>query len=653
MALAKTTKIDLIALKKNRDEIMELLQNLGFVQTNDYQEKELKKENLFEKISEYDYKIAGLKFCLDFLGGYDQTKKTLAQKFNPLIDITLSEAESIFKEFDYIGKIKEIQEIERGINEASSTIDKLKNEEIHILPWINLNFPFQKTTDSKYGLKPLIISSTSFDNFVSAISSDFPQSEIERINTEKNEIYAILYYRLDQEPALNELLNQFSIKTAELTDSDKLISERMSEIGHETNFAQSRLDKLKNEATALAAHQKELKISYDYLSWQREKIINLSKTGNSEFTFSLNGWIDESKITILENHLKEITKTYIIDILPIDPDENIPVIFNNTWAAPFEAVTKVYGAPLSHEPDPTPFLAPFFIVFFALCLTDAGYGIILALVSFLALKILKPSKESAKMFKVLMYGGIVTFFAGALVGGWFGIVIDDIKIDWLRNLLVGIRLIDPVKNPLTMLVFSLILGVIQILSGLMVGMYWKIRNKNYIDAILDEGVWLYFLSVIILWAISKLGYISLPSATYFIYSGVLALILTQGRKNKNPIMKIVGGITSLYGLISYVSDVLSYSRLLALGLATGIIAMVVNLIAGLVIDMVPIFGYVIAVFILIGGHIFNLGINALGSFIHSSRLQFVEFFPKFMEGGGQVFDPFQKVSKYLKITNNK
>ncbi len=653
MALAKTTKIDLIALKKNRDEIMELLQNLGFVQTNDYQEKELKKENLFEKISEYDYKIAGLKFCLDFLGGYDQTKKTLAQKFNPLIDITLSEAESIFKEFDYIGKIKEIQEIERGINEASSTIDKLKNEEIHILPWINLNFPFQKTTDSKYGLKPLIISSTSFDNFVSAISSDFPQSEIERINTEKNEIYAILYYRLDQEPALNELLNQFSIKTAELTDSDKLISERMSEIGHETNFAQSRLDKLKNEATALAAHQKELKISYDYLSWQREKIINLSKTGNSEFTFSLNGWIDESKITILENHLKEITKTYIIDILPIDPDENIPVIFNNTWAAPFEAVTKVYGAPLSHEPDPTPFLAPFFIVFFALCLTDAGYGIILALVSFLALKILKPSKESAKMFKVLMYGGIVTFFAGALVGGWFGIVIDDIKIDWLRNLLVGIRLIDPVKNPLTMLVFSLILGVIQILSGLMVGMYWKIRNKNYIDAILDEGVWLYFLSVIILWAISKLGYIPLPGATYFIYSGVLALILTQGRKNKNPIMKIVGGITSLYGLISYVSDVLSYSRLLALGLATGIIAMVVNLIAGLVIDMVPIFGYVIAVFILIGGHIFNLGINALGSFIHSSRLQFVEFFPKFMEGGGQVFDPFQKVSKYLKITNNK
>jgi len=138
-------------------------------------------------------------------------------------------------------------------------------------------------------------------------------------------------------------------------------------------------------------------------------------------------------------------------------------------------------------------------------------------------------------------------------------------------------------------------------------------------------------------------------ALYAVLVGVALLVLTQGRKEKNIALKILKGVSSLYGLVGYFSDTLSYSRLLALGLATGIIAMVINLIAGLAINMIPYFGWVVAIIILIGGHTFNLVINVLGAFIHSSRLQFVEFFSKFMEGGGVRFKPFKKEAKYVQI----
>jgi len=136
-------------------------------------------------------------------------------------------------------------------------------------------------------------------------------------------------------------------------------------------------------------------------------------------------------------------------------------------------------------------------------------------------------------------------------------------------------------------------------------------------------------------------------------AGVLFLVLTQGRKNKNIFKKVFGGVSSLYGLVGYFSDVVSYSRLLALGLATGVIAAVVNMIADMVGEMIPVVGAIAAVVVLVFGHAFNLLISGFGAFIHSMRLQFVEFLPKFMTGGGKKFNSFKKEEKYVEISSNK
>jgi len=125
----------------------------------------------------------------------------------------------------------------------------------------------------------------------------------------------------------------------------------------------------------------------------------------------------------------------------------------------------------------------------------------------------------------------------------------------------------------------------------------------------------------------------------------LVVVATGARKNPNPIMKVLGGVLKLYDVVGYFGDVLSYARLLALGLATGAIAMAINGVAEMA-SGIPVVGIVAAVIVLIGGHLFNIAVNCLGGFVHSGRLQYLEFFSKFFEGGGRAFTPFREEKKY-------
>lgn len=657
MALAEVQKINIISRQKHQEEILETLQNLGVAQIEDNAAEELEKENLNEKISDLDYKLAGVKFSLEFLAHYDVEKKSLADKLNPKIQLNLLAIERIANKFPYSQVIKEVQEIESQINQAKSLKEKLIVELEQIKPWKALSFiPNSKIFESNFNFKFLSLPVPDYNQLSSQLKKDLPLSELEKVseisNNKEKEILSVVFYQKISEEKINEILTEINAKILELPELEATVPERIKQINQEMGQIEDQLKDLASQAEKKSSvNQRELKIVFDYLTWQKEKLSNQAKAGRTWQTFSLIGWVDVDLIEALTQELTKITDEFTIEKLEVGEDEITPTLFRNSWAQPFEAVTDIYGSPAYSEPDPTPYLAPFFILFFALCLTDAGYGIILAVLSFLAIKLLKIPKEKQKLFKVLMYGGVATFIAGALVGGWFGITIDAIGNPAIRNLLTKIRLIDPVKDPMTMLLFSLGLGVIQVFIGLMIGIYWKVKHNRISDAIFGNGAWLYFLLTILIWGGAKANLYEAAWTIYLVYSGVGIMILTQGRKAKNPFMKIGGGILSLYGLIGYMSDILSYSRLLALGLATSIIASVINLIAGLIIELVPYVGWIIAAVVLVGGHTFNITINTLGAFIHSSRLQFVEFFPKFMEGGvGRSFKPFRRESKYVKIT---
>lgn len=207
------------------------------------------------------------------------------------------------------------------------------------------------------------------------------------------------------------------------------------------------------------------------------------------------------------------------------------------------------------------------------------------------------------------------------------------------------------EDPMTFLGLSLALGVVQLLFGLGIAFYDALRKKNYMGAFADTGGWIVFLVGLLLWGGCAGGFLSTgtePLAKTLTIAGAVILLATQGREKTGFLSKAVSGLLSLYGVTSYLGDVLSYSRLLALGLATSAVGVIINMLAGLAGD-IPFIGWILALLLIIGGHIFSIAVNVLGAFVHSLRLQYVEFFSKFYTGGGRVFAPLTYKTSYVSI----
>jgi V/A-type H+-transporting ATPase subunit I len=239
-----------------------------------------------------------------------------------------------------------------------------------------------------------------------------------------------------------------------------------------------------------------------------------------------------------------------------------------------------------------------------------------------------------------------------LTGSYLGFSPSEIPAALLplKQLLISIQIVDPIKSPLVMLIFSLALGVVQILFGIFLQMLQKITKKQYVSAVIDEGLWMFFLGSLVFLIVSNaLSLQTARIASYFSIGGAAALVLTQGRHKKNIIQKFLSGLLSLYKVSGYMGDTLSYSRLLALGMSTTIIGSVINILAGMIKGGVPILGFVLMIVILILGHLFNLVVGTLGAFVHTTRLQMVEFFTKFYEGGGREFRPYKRQAEYTII----
>ena len=268
----------------------------------------------------------------------------------------------------------------------------------------------------------------------------------------------------------------------------------------------------------------------------------------------------------------------------------------------------------------------------------------LALFTGIPLLLFKQRFKNSKLLKLLFYGGISTFIIGILFGSYFGVGPETLHIPFMKKL----KVIDPIQDTLLFMGIAFFLGYLQICFSQVVKM---IRSKKAGDKndFISGLVWLAFY---ISGGIYLLSFV-FPFLKMIGFLGLIlflaGLFLAESKGQKIILKPLVGAIKILQGLINTMSDILSYSRLMALGLGTGVIALIVNQIAFLLGGMIPYVGWILVILILIVGHLFNLGINALGGFIHSARLQFVEFFPKFMEGGGRRLDPIGQELKYIQI----
>ena len=291
----------------------------------------------------------------------------------------------------------------------------------------------------------------------------------------------------------------------------------------------------------------------------------------------------------------------------------------------------MYSRPQAGSIDPDFLMAPFHFIFFGMMLSDAGYGLVLTIGLLIAMKLAKPQGFAGKLGMVILFGSISTVIWGALFGGWFGLELHPL-------------LFVPMKEPLKMLALCFGLGILHLVCGMLLKAYMLIRDGDIFGAFCDEISWLIMFAGFFCMAV-----VPGPTGKYLAIAGAAIIVLTGGRAKEGIVGKLMGGLLSLYNISGYMSDLLSYSRIFALGLATGVIAMVINTIAQMLLEAGPV-GTIVAVLVLLGGHLFNIIINVLGAFVHSSRLQYIEFFGKFYEAGGKAFVPLAIRTKYMNVT---
>lgn len=660
MAIVKVKKIQLAAISQHKEKMLEVLQNSGTVNMTELSGDDPVAKAAYgnmDDLQKVELLYANLEFCINLLSKY--VKK--AGFFAPPLTTTPEKAREKASRIDYQAIIDKCVETEDLMVKAKNEIAALESDISIYRPWRLLEIDLANFAGTDFTcILAGSVKATILDSFIEKLHklSKFVSSEI--VGQASTDVCFVVIFAREMEQDVRSILSENKFSEIQLPCFEGTMKEYLASLSQRIKELQGKIAGYEKELAALAKHIDDLKIIYDYTGWQKEKLEAARKMGETESSFVLNAWIPAKNIETLKSDLGEVTSEFEVTEIKPGKDEVPPVIIkNHSFLAPFESVSRIYGLPKYDELDPTPHLSLFFIIFFALCLTDAGYGLFMVFVTALALKYLNLDDGMRKLVKLLMYGGIVTVFVGALFGGWFSLAPDQVPDFLTKTTESGEKLlifqkINALTDPITVLILSLSLGFVQILTGVVMKFVHTFRNVDKKAALLDNGTWVFMLFGIGFYILAAVGVLPqqfLPVAKWWVIIAAFILVLTQGRDKKNIFLKFISGVLSLYGLVGYMSDILSYSRLLALGLATSIIGLAVNTIVGLA-GGIPYVGWLFMIVIFVGGHIFNLVINALGSFIHSGRLQFVEFFTKFMEGGGDEFRPLAKKSKYVFIKDS-
>ncbi len=647
MAIAEMRKVFIVGEISLREKAIQQLEKLALFQPEPmdkdltlsiFKEERVKTQQIEENLSKIDSAI-------NFLNQFEEKKFNLGLFPNKIL-VQKDKYLKWIKEFKWEEVYKNCLDIESKMGKLEEEKQALQEKYHLLLPWENLSISLKKLKEKKWTDYQLVV----FPSSIVTGLQERVQKEgmhLELVSQSNKNFYFLILFLKENKNQLENILQELKGEKIQLEEVD-IPSEELNKIKARTFQLKKKIEKKLKEAKKINRDRVKLMTIYDYFLGLLEKKKASSQSCLSNYTFVLKGWIKKDDLSLLQKGLENLSPLEIVVQSPKNREKEIPVALSNKpLVKPFELITNLYGLPHYFEIDPTPFLAPFFALFLALCLTDGGYGILLALIAYIIPKKIQVGKEGEKLFSILFFSGLVTIGIGIITGGIFGFEFSNLPpfLAPLKKLV----LFNPMKEPMTFLMIALGIGIVHLLSGIFLEFWDDLKRGNIESAILDHLSWIILILGIIIFAIAwagHLGGVFKNVSLGMILFGIGTLFLFSGRKSKNLFIRFAKGGYELYGILSLFGDVLSYSRLLALGLATSVIATVVNTIARMAWG-VPIIGPVAMVLILILGHLSNLAINCLSGFIHTARLQFVEFFGKFYEGGGKEFKPLREEGKYL------
>jgi V/A-type H+-transporting ATPase subunit I len=650
MSIVKMKRLRVIGLSEERDDLLSQLLHMGCVEVSEPEDKVTDPEwNALVKrdvssLADVKGEASALTSALDALKKYAPVKGGLFQKRSTVAE------EDFFNEQTKASALRcasEINECTREIAKLYSQENKLNATKASLIPWASLDLPLElqetAATTLMLGTCPASVETATLTGELAAATD---LAELLPISSDKDQQYFLLMCHKDSVENALGALRPHSFSVVHFKDLTGTAAENIDRLSREIADVQAQRQDQVDRIVEKRDRRGDLQVCLDRVNQDMSKEAVAERFLTDGTIFFAEGWVPAEKVEALSATLSRFTCAW--ETADPQPEDSVPTLLKNPkWMESINMVTEMYSLPAYHGIDPNPLMFFWYVFFFGFMFADVAYGIIIFAVCAAIIKLYNPKGGMGRAFHLGLWLGGSTAFCGIFVGGFFGNVLEVIYDTFLPNAVMpgwmetfcnGI-VVNPVNDPMTVLIIAVVIGCVQLVMGQCIHIYMGFRDHNGIDALLDVVPW---------WIVfAGIAALALAGTPVVLVIGVLALICTQGRHKDGFIGKLFGGIGSLYDITSWLSDVLSYARLMALMLATSVIAQVFNTLGALPRNIIAF----AIVFII--GHVFNIGVNLIGTYVHAARLQYLEYFNKFYVSGGIPFRPLKYNTKYVDIDNEE
>lgn len=651
MAILQMKRLRLMILRAKKDALLQELTRLGCVQLTELDEeaRELLRSAASELMA-LKGEQATFEKALALLGSYAPLKSALLSAKAELPEQSFLEKE---KE-ETLALAEKIVDADERIRRISAEESRRRSVIESLQPWLGLDLPLETTGTERaalvFGTLPL---KGGLEPAEQALAEAVEEAELFPVSQDRKEQYVLLLCSKEYLPAAQEALRGQGFNAVSfggLTGTAAEAAERERKALEELAAEKAALTE---QICAESGRRDELKLACDRLNTRVGMAEAEEHLGESDSVIFLEGWMPAEK----EEELAKVFESYDCAWESEDPGEEeyaqVPVkLRNNKFSNALNMVTDMYSLPAYGSVDANPIMAPFFILFYGLMMADMGYGLIMIAAALVAMKKIKPRGGTLAFCQLLLYGGISTFIMGALTGGFFGNA-PEIIAGMFGSSWKGLpHLFSPVEDSNMVLYGAMVLGVLHLNTGMVVSFVQKCKKGDVLGALFEEGSqWIILVGGVML-ALQMLvfktnGTLHTVGLAVLIAGAMLLLYgSTRGAKG-------IGKLTAPFGCIyntltGWFGDILSYSRIMALMLAGGVVAQVFNTIAAMPSKNGVTVGSGIAfILIFLIGHALNFALNLLGCFVHDLRLQCLEFFGKFYQDGGKPFEPMKVRTKYI------
>lgn len=641
-------KISILGLEKERAGLMESLMKAGVVQLSELNPEEMPgisgPQNQSE-LARLDHMLNELSSSLEILQRYAPVKKPL---FSARRVISREEFESVLASSEKVlARAREINSCESGIMALKSEENRQQALLASLDVWMGLDLPLEmtgtRTTSIFAGTLPADVN---LDGLEKEIEEKVGEAALLHAGSDRNNHYILFIVHKSRKEDGLSLLKNMGFNRTDFKDMKGTPAENRERILKNLKDITGEREAYIEKIRQLAGSRAEIEALHDAVMMEREKADAAGKLLTTRSVFLLKGWVPAE---VSERLKKQLEENYVcsVQVTEPGPDEETPVLLRNgPVTEAISPVIEMYGMPSSREIDPSATTMFFFTFFFGMIVADAGYGLILALAGALALKLFRMEEGTRRFMKLVLFCGISTMFWGVMFGSYFG-------IESLSKYALWFNPSSTEGGTEKLMAYSLLFGIIHLYTGHVMNALNMIRRRQYADVIMDV-----LFPVIMYTGFAMAVLPNVPGidadvaakvSSYGVYVLVLGIVLTvfsAGRNKKSVFGKIFGGLPKLYDIISFLGDTLSYLRLMALSLSGGILASLIN---GMVSGKSIIFRLTGGLVIVLAGHAVNFGMSILGAYVHSCRLQYLEYFSKFLQGGGEAFRPFAAKTRYILI----